>query len=159
MKIFFATLLLALPVWAQSPTPSASASPVAAAPSAVGHWKTIDDKTGNPKSIVEIYQDGDQLKGVIRELINPSKPNPTCDECKGDKKGAPIVGLEIISGVKEVEAGQEWGHGEILDPQNGKTYSCKLKLKDKGEKLEVRGFIGFSLLGRSQIWERVTTTP
>jgi uncharacterized protein (DUF2147 family) len=120
----------------------------------LGRWKTIDDETGKPKSIVEITRDGDTYKGKIAQLINPREPNPMCAECPGDKKGKPIDGLEIIWGIKETEAGKEWGGGKILDPQNGKVYKVRLRPKDGGEKLEVRGFIGFSLLGRSQTWLR-----
>ena len=107
-----------------------------------------------PKSVVEIFQNGDEVKGRIVDLINPSEPDPVCKECTGDKKDKPIKGLEIIWGMKETEKGEEWGGGEILDPKKGKTYRCRLRLKDNGEKLEVRGFVGFSLLGRSQTWLR-----
>lgn len=120
----------------------------------VGRWKTIDDETGQPKSIVEIFRDGDEIKGKIVELINPKEPNPKCDKCPGDRKDQPIVGLHILSGLKESEAGVEWSGGQILDPNNGKTYKCRLRLKESDQKLEVRGFIGFSLIGRSQLWLR-----
>lgn len=120
----------------------------------VGRWKTIDDETGQPKSIVEIFRDGDEVRGKIVELINPKEPDPKCDKCPGDQKNQPIVGLQIISKLKESEAGAEWSGGQILDPNNGKTYKCRLRLQDEGKKLEVRGFIGFSLIGRSQVWLR-----
>ena len=119
----------------------------------VGKWKTIDDETGKPKSIVEIFQEGDEVKGRIAELINPEEPDPVCKECKGDQKDKPIRGLQIISGMKKSGDG-EWSGGEILDPKKGKTYKCRLRVKDGGAKLEVRGFVGFSLIGRSQTWER-----
>lgn len=118
-----------------------------------GKWKTIDDETGKPKSVVEIFQDGEVVKGRIAQLIDPSEPNPVCKECPGDKKGKPIQGLEIIWDMHPKGDG-EWADGQILDPKNGKTYKCRLRLKDDGAKLEVRGFIGFSLLGRSQLWIR-----
>jgi uncharacterized protein (DUF2147 family) len=127
-----------------------------------GKWKTIDDETGKPKSIVEISKDGEVYKGKIVELINPEKPNPVCEKCKDERKDQPITGLEIIRGLKESEKGKLWEGGEILDPKNGKTYKVKTTLKENGEKLEVRGFVGFSLLGRSQTWERqadVATAP
>lgn len=129
-------------------------SALADSKSVTGKWKTIDDETGKPKSIVEIYQEGDTLKGRIADLIDPSEPNPLCKECPGDKKDKPIRGLEIMWGLKEKEPGEEWGDGEILDPKKGKTYRCRLRLKDNGGKLEVRGFIGFALIGRSQTWLR-----
>lgn len=120
-----------------------------------GAWRTIDDETGKPKSIVEIKKNADQFTGRIIELINPSKPNPVCEKCSGEKKDQPITGLEIIWGLKEQKAGEEWGGGEILDPKNGKVYNVRLRLKDDGQKLEVRGFIGVALFGRNQTWERV----
>jgi uncharacterized protein (DUF2147 family) len=140
MKLLFA-LLIGTSVWAQDKT-------------VVGKWKTIDDETGKPKSIVEIIKDGEQFKGRIIALLNPEKPNPVCEKCEGEKKDKPIMGMEIMSGLTEKEAGAEWGGGEILDPNNGKTYKVRLRLKEEGKQLEVRGFIGFSLLGRSQMWHR-----
>jgi len=125
----------------------------AANTSVVGKWKTIDDETGKPKSIVEIFQDGDNFKGRIISLIDPEKPNPVCEKCEGDKKDKPIEGLEFIWDMKDKGDGQ-WAGGQILDPKKGKVYKCKMTLKDDGAKLEVRGFIGFSLLGRSQTWNR-----
>lgn len=118
----------------------------------VGKWRTIDDETGKPKSVVEITQQGDIYSGKIIQLINPTEPNPVCKKCSGDKANKPIEGMEIISGLKETEKGEEWGGGEILDPKNGKTYKVRLRPKENGQKLEVRGFIGFSLLGRTQTW-------
>ncbi len=120
----------------------------------VGRWKTIDDETKKPKSIVEIFKRGEEFRGRIVQLINPDKPNPVCDKCEGDRKDKPVMGMEIIWGMKK--DGDQWESGKILDPNNGKEYKCRLRLKDNGQKLEVRGFIGFSLLGRSQLWERMT---
>lgn len=125
-----------------------------ASDSVVGKWKTIDDETGKPKSIVEIFRDGDEFKGKIVELLNPSEPDPKCTECTDAKKDQPIRGMEIIWGLKESDKGTEWSGGHILDPKKGKTYKCRLRLKENGSQLEVRGFIGFSLLGRSQTWHR-----
>ena len=122
--------------------------------SVLGYWKTIDDETGKPKSIVEIFKDNDIFKAKIVELINPDEPNPVCKECSGDKKDKPVAGLEIMWDMKETEKNAEWSDGKILDPKNGKTYKCRLRLKEDGQKLEVRGFIGFSLIGRSQMWLR-----
>lgn len=123
---------------------------------AVGKWKSIDDETKKPKSIIEISEDKDgKLTGKIIQLFRePTEDqNPKCDKCNGDKKDQPILGMQIMQGFKKKSDGK-WVDGEILDPKNGKVYSCKLTLADGGKKLEVRGFIGFSLLGRTQIWER-----
>jgi uncharacterized protein (DUF2147 family) len=121
--------------------------------SIVGKWKTIDDETGKAKSIVEIYQEGETFKGRVLEILLPEDAKRVCSNCKGEKFNKPILGLEIISNIKEIEKNKEWGDGEILDPKNGKTYKCRLKLKDP-KTLEVRGYIGISLFGRSQTWYR-----
>ncbi|HMN70219.1 MAG TPA: DUF2147 domain-containing protein [Bdellovibrionales bacterium] len=139
-SLFYILLFASLTAWADG--------------TIVGKWKTIDDETGKEKSIVEITKDGDEFKGRILELFNSDKPNPICDKCSGDKKDQPVVGMEIIWGMKETDSGKEWTKGNIMDPKNGKTYSCRLRLKEDGQKLEVRGFLGFSLLGRSQTWLR-----
>ncbi|NKF21034.1 DUF2147 domain-containing protein [Solimonas marina] len=126
----------------------------AANDSPVGVWKTIDDSTGKAKSLVQITDEGGTLHGKVIKILHPSHPNPTCDKCDGDKKGKPIEGMEIMWGVKK--DGSQWDGGKILDPEKGKTYGVKLSLEDGGDKLDVRGFIGFSLLGRTQTWVRET---
>lgn len=120
-----------------------------------GKWTTVDDATGEAKSIVEIYPVGDSLEGKIVELINP-KPDTlkVCEKCPGKLKGQPIIGLVFMSKFKPEKGGQEWTRGEIIEPKTGKTYKCKMKLADGGKKLDVRGYIGFSLIGRTQTWLR-----
>ncbi len=125
---------------------------LAAAASPVGLWQTIDDETGKPKALVEIKNNDGVLSGRIVRLLNPSKPNPTCDKCSGDKKGQPITGMEILWGLKK--DGADWSGGQILDPQKGKVYGAKLKPSEDGKSLSVRGFMGVSLLGRTQTWHR-----
>lgn len=120
-----------------------------------GMWKTIDDETGKPKSIVKIFTEDGVVKGKILDLINPKEPDPKCDKCEGAKKDQPVKGMEIIWGMKKND--DEWSGGEILDPKNGKTYGCKMRLVEKGTQLEVRGFLGISLLGRTQTWHRFTS--
>lgn len=121
----------------------------------VGQWKTIDDNTGEARSIIDITLVEGELRGRIIKLLNPSEPNPVCDKCSGDKKDAPIEGLEILWGFEETRENKEWSGGRIIDPENGRTYSCRLRIKEDGQQLEVRGFIGLSLIGRSQTWHRV----
>ena len=121
--------------------------------SIVGKWKTIDDETGKAKSIVEIVKIGEIFKGRVVELLPPENPDKICSKCIGDKHDKPIKGLEIISNMKEIKKNVDWGDGIILDPKNGKTYKGHLKLKDS-KTLEVRGYIGISLFGRSQTWFR-----
>ena len=124
-----------------------------AADSAVGRWKTIDDDTGKPKSIVEITQAANgTVSGRIIELINPSKPNPTCDKCSDDRKGKPITGMEIIRGMRAAGA-NKWSGGSILKPDEGKVYKSKMELIEGGRKLQVSGCIAF--ICKSQVWERM----
>ncbi|MCM2352429.1 MAG: DUF2147 domain-containing protein [Pseudobdellovibrio sp.] len=118
--------------------------------SPVGFWKTIDDATNEPRAIVEIKEVEGKFFGNIVKTFPKEGDKTECTECSGDKKNKPIIGLEIIWDLKK--DGDEWSGGHILDPKNGKTYKAKLALQDNGEKLKVRGFIGFSLLGRTQTW-------
>ncbi|MCE7031626.1 DUF2147 domain-containing protein [Lysobacter sp. GX 14042] len=140
-KILFA-LVLALPMAA-----FAQQSPV-------GTWTTVDDETGKPKSIVEISQAADGgLVGTVAEVLQSDQgPDPVCGKCTGERKDQPIEGMQIIWDV--TQKGDSWTGGKILDPASGKTYSVKMQTTDNGNKLEVRGFMGFSLLGRTQVWER-----
>ena len=123
--------------------------------SPVGKWKTIDDETGEEKSIVRIWIDEDILFGKIDSLfLEPDEdPNPVCDKCKGENKDKPILGMTIMENLKQ--KGSEWSGGTILDPDNGKTYKCKIEVIEDGEILKLRGFIGISLLGRTQYWIRM----
>ncbi|RWW98890.1 DUF2147 domain-containing protein [Flavobacterium cerinum] len=117
-----------------------------------GKWKTIDDKTGDAKSIVEIYEQNGKIYGKVVEILNPARKNSKCDKCDGADKGKPIEGLIIIKGLKK--DGDKYTDGDILDPQKGKLYSCTIKLDGK-DKLDVRGYMGISMLGRTQVWHRV----
>lgn len=121
---------------------------------AVGLWKTIDDKTGKVKSLVRITESGGELQGKIEKLFRPAdqEQNPKCDACDGANKDQAIIGMTILYGLKK--DGDEFNGGSILDPNNGKLYRSKIKVIDNAKKLEVRGYIGFSLFGRSQTWVR-----
>ncbi|WP_374349727.1 DUF2147 domain-containing protein [Chitinimonas sp.] len=118
--------------------------------SPLGNWKTISDKNGKVESVIQIYQDGGELKGRIVNVFNP--PNPNCTKCRGALKDQPLIGLNIMSGLKQ--DGNIWNGGKIIDPADGSEYNVKLELADEGQKLKVRGFIGFSLFGRTQTWLR-----
>lgn len=122
------------------------------AQSIIGKWKTIDDATGKEKSIVEIYKQDQKYYGKIVELLNPSSENPLCEKCSGDRKNKPITGMVFLTDMQE-KAG-EFSGGKILDPQSGKEYKCTIKLNGD-DKLDVRGFVGISLIGRTQVWSRV----
>jgi uncharacterized protein (DUF2147 family) len=120
----------------------------------VGLWKTIDDKSKSERSLVRISETGGVLVGRIEKVLGPdAKPDAKCDLCTDDRKDKPIVGLEIIRGVKKNE--DLWDGGTILDPNEGKAYKVRLTLADDGRKLDVRGYIGAPLLGRTQTWLRV----
>lgn len=117
-----------------------------------GKWKTIDDETGEAKSIVEIWKANDGLYyGKIIKLFDETKQNDVCDECDKDdpRYNKPIVGMLIIRKMEKVDD-NEWDEGDILDPANGKVYDCKMWRE--GKNLQVRGYIGWSLIGRSQTW-------
>jgi uncharacterized protein (DUF2147 family) len=144
MKYVFATLLtlLALPAFGQ-PTP-------------VGVWKTVDDTTGREKGLVRIVAENGVLTGRIEGNLDPSAPpNRICDLCTDERKGKPLLGLTILRSVRAStdEAGV-WDGGDILDPDTGKIYRVRLRPLKDGKELEVRGYIGLPLLGRTQIWIR-----
>ncbi|MDK2125204.1 DUF2147 domain-containing protein [Parachitinimonas caeni] len=128
----------------------------AESPSPIGNWKTIDDNTGKPRGLVQIYEEAGEIKGkILKNYPKPGEPdNPVCDKCKGDRKDKPVIGMVFLWGMKK--NGESWAGGEILDPDNGSVYSAKMEVIEGGSKLKVRGFLGFSLLGRSQIWLRDT---
>jgi uncharacterized protein (DUF2147 family) len=121
--------------------------------SPVGLWKTIDDDTGKPKALIRITEINGELRGKIEKLfLDIGEKNPKCDKCEGAQKDQPIIGMTILSGMKQ--EGTEYGDGQILDPANGKVYKSKMSLADNGKKLNVRGYIGMPMLGRTQTWLR-----
>lgn len=122
------------------------------AQSPVGIWKTIDDETGQAKSHVQIYEQNGQLFGKVVKILDPAKQNAVCDGCSGKRKNQRILGMEILSGLKP--SGSKWDNGKIIDPNKGKEYSSSLEM-DGADKLKVRGYMGISLLGRTQTWHRV----
>lgn len=122
------------------------------AQSVIGKWKTFDDKTGDAKSVVEIYEKDSKVYGKIIEILNPEKKNDKCTKCSGLDKDKPLKGLTIIKGLKK--DGKEYSDGEILDPSSGKLYKCTISLENK-DKLKVRGYVGISAFGRSQTWTRI----
>nr|WP_239062004.1 DUF2147 domain-containing protein [Ideonella livida] len=136
---------LVTPTWAQVPGPL----------SPVGLWKSIDDDSGQEKSLVRITEAGGVVSGRIERLLDPSvKPGAVCEKCSDERKGQPVVGLQILRNLRQ-DAGEPgiWTGGEVLDPANGKTYRTRLKPVDGGRKLELRGYIG--PFYRTQTWLRV----
>lgn len=125
--------------------------------SPVGYWWQISDKTGQVHSIMQIWQDGNQLKGkVAKGFPDPGKQLQVyCYKCPGDFKDKQIVGLPIIWNLSFDQNSGRWTGGSILDPDSGKIYNVNMTLTDGGNQLIVRGYIGISLLGRSQTWYRI----
>ncbi|MCS4240273.1 uncharacterized protein (DUF2147 family) [Myroides gitamensis] len=122
------------------------------AQSILGKWKTFDDQTGDAKSIVEISEKGGKYQGKVIEILNPAKKDSKCEKCPGDDKGKPIEGLVIIKNL--TKKGEEYSGGTIIDPQSGKEYKCSIKMNGKTQ-LEVRGYVGISLIGRTQTWTKM----
>jgi len=120
----------------------------------VGLWKTIDDDGKTEKSLVRITDSGGVLSGAIEKIFDPAKQDAKCDKCADDRKDKPVLGLNILRNVRQdADDKTVWGGGEILDPNNGKTYKTRLKPVDGGKSMEMRGYIGF--LYRTQVWQRV----
>lgn len=132
---------------------TAFSSLVYADSSPVGLWKTIDDSTGKARSLIRISDKNGELIATVEKGLLPSdSPNDVCDQCTGERKDKTLIGMVIMDGMKA--KGDVFEGGHILDPDNGEIYKCKIKLDSTGKKLEVRGFIGVSLFGRSQTWVR-----
>jgi uncharacterized protein (DUF2147 family) len=132
----------------------ASCLPVLAQMSPVGLWRSVDDKTGEAKAEIRVAETGGTLSGKIeKRLLKDAKPDDVCDECSDDRKGKPLLGLEIIRGAKKAEGKDVWEGGKILDPENGRNYTLRMTPIDGGKKLEVRGSIG--PFGRNQTWTRI----
>ena len=118
----------------------------------IGKWKTIDDKTGKPKSIIEIYEKDGKIYGKIIDILNPANKKNLCTECSGAEKNKPVMGMVLINGL--TKDNDEYNGGTIIDPTNGKVYKCYIALEAQ-DKLKVRGYIGLSILGRTQYWYRI----
>jgi uncharacterized protein (DUF2147 family) len=134
---------------------AAFAAPLAfAQDSPAGLWKSIDDASGKPTALIRITDSGGELTGKIEKLFRTPEEdqNPKCVLCTDARKDQPILGMTILDGLKK--DGNEYSGGQILDPKNGKVYKSKLTVRDGGRKLEVRGYIGMPMLGRSQMWLR-----
>lgn len=124
--------------------------------SPIGMWKTVDDKTGAERSIVRIESDGKAWSGRIMKSLDPrDDPKAICNKCPDSRKDQPILGMTILTGLTpSVTDNRLWEGGEILDPDSGSVYKAKMRLSNDGQVLEVRGFLGVSLFGRTQVWKR-----
>jgi uncharacterized protein (DUF2147 family) len=120
----------------------------------VGLWRSVDDKTNEPKAEIRIAEAAGVLSGkIVKRLGKDAKPDDKCGKCTDDRKDKPVVGMEIIRKAKKLDGEAAWGDGEILDPENGKVYRLKLIPIEDGKKLQVRGFIG--PFYRTQVWLRI----
>jgi uncharacterized protein (DUF2147 family) len=121
----------------------------------IGNWQTIDDVTHKPRSIVQIFEAGGEIKGRITKVFYA--PDETglalCEKCKGERHNQPFIGMVILWGM--TLHGDHWAGGKIIDPHNGKEYNCTLQLIKAGQQLRVRGYIGIPIFGRSQIWNHL----
>src|SRR5262249_12860606 len=146
---FLFVSMLCLPPSARGQDPRAAAQT-----SPVGRWRTVDDVTGKVNSVVVIWEEFGTLYGKIEQLVDsdPRDPDPRCTRCEGAMKNMPLVGLRIVWELKK--DGDRWSGGKILDPDNGKGHRATIAVEEGGRKLRVRGFIGVSMLGRTQVWLR-----
>jgi uncharacterized protein (DUF2147 family) len=116
-----------------------------------GRWRTFDDRTGKAKAVILLYEEKGLLFGRVETLVDPDAVR-ICDKCSDQRKGQAVTGMVVIRRMKK--DGEEYTGGDILDPRNGSVYRCKMRLIEQGRKLSVRGYLGFSLFGRSQTWVR-----
>lgn len=121
-----------------------------------GLWRNIDDKTGSSKAVLEIRQEsnGTYVAKIIKVTPRPGyTPKETCIDCPAPYTNKPILGLDVLTGLK-ADGDNTYVGGKILDPLSGKIYSTKVKLSPNGKRITLRGYVGVSALGRSQTWIR-----
>jgi uncharacterized protein (DUF2147 family) len=147
-------LVLAFLLSGLTPDVARGCAPSLSEATPVGKWKTVDDATGNFRSLVTIWEDHGKLYGKIKKILDPSSkdPDPRCSHCQGELRNRPLIGLVVLWDLRK--DGAQWSGGKVLDPESGKIYKCFISLEDGGRKLKVRGFVGFSLVGRTQYWLR-----
>lgn len=144
---------------AATSTTTTTATATTTTPTPAGSWQTIDDVTNQARSIVLITVSGNQLTGKLTKInYRPGEgPSDVCVKCSGSLHNQKILGMTILTNMKQNPGKPlQWVGGQIVDPESGKTYDCKMTLSADGNTLNVRGFIGFSLLGRTQVWHRVS---
>lgn len=129
-----------------------AASSVCAQSSPAGRWQAISDVDGKPNAVIEIREVDGQFVGTISALFSASDSAAVCDRCAGERRGQRVLGMQILSGMRP--DGDAWSGGSILDPESGKVYRAKMHLESDGQRLVVRGYIGFAMFGRSQVWLR-----
>ncbi len=150
MKIFIIAASVVLLALTAAGAPSSASAADRQSP--LGLWKTVDDKTGQPRALVRIYLQDGKYFGRIELSFTPGAETRLCLVCTDDRKNHPIIGLVIVRNMTLRDG--EYGGGDILDPDSGSVYRCKFHLEQDGTRLVVRGYIGIALLGRSQTWQR-----
>jgi uncharacterized protein (DUF2147 family) len=160
--LMLAGLLLPAVASAQSAAPGVGASSSsgagahasashAIASSPAGLWKSIDDVTGKPRALIRLLEHEGAIVGRIERIL-VGQADARCERCTDERKDQPVQGMTILTGLRR--EGDRWSGGRILDPENGKTYSSQLRLLDEGRRLEMRGYIGTPMIGRTQVWHR-----
>lgn len=129
---------------------STLSSTLVIAQSPTGTWVTVSEE-GKEESHISLYMENGKMYGRIIKILNPDRVNAKCDQCEGEKKGKPILNMVVIEGLEK--DGSKW-EGDIVDPKNGKEYSCYIEMEGN-DRLKVRGYLGVSLLGRTQYWKRL----
>jgi uncharacterized protein (DUF2147 family) len=122
-------------------------------PSPVGVWRTIDDNTHKPRGLIRLYEQSGVLFGKIEASFDPAEEKEVCDRCEGERRNKPVIGLIVLRNMKKSGA-NEYAGGDILDPDTGQIYKCRITVDGSGRRLVVRGYVGIALLGRSQVWFR-----
>ena len=138
-RVLFSTLLVAAGAGAFDYSPT-------------GVWRTIDDNTHKARGLIRLYEHNGEIFGKIEASFDPKEAGEVCDLCKDERRNKPVIGMVVMRNMKK--HGSEYSGGDILDPDTGSIYRCKFSIEDGGRKLVVRGYLGFSLLGRSQVWLR-----
>jgi uncharacterized protein (DUF2147 family) len=124
----------------------------AAEPTPTGLWRTVDDKTGEPRGLVRLYEEAGQIFGKIYKSLDPKDAKERCDLCNDERRNQPVIGMVFLRWMRK--SGGEYTGGDILDPDTGMVYRCKFRMSEQGRKLVVRGYVGMALFGRSQTWIR-----
>ncbi len=132
------------------------AASAASAATPDGVWRIISDQDGKPQALIRIQTVGGALQGVLTASLRGESPTRVCDKCSGARQNKPIIGMEVLWGLRQ-DAGNplHWAGGQILDPNSGSVYGAELTESGDGRVLTVRGFLGVSFLGRTQTWQRV----